>query len=72
VRLEHLSQALGEGSIIGGEENGEPGRVRRGPRSDERGGGVLDAQEEPRGLMWNCVPLGMAQTKQVVLVGRRA
>ena len=25
-----------------------------------------------RGLMWNCVPLGMAQTKQVVLVGRRA
>ena len=25
-----------------------------------------------RGLMWNCVPLGMAQTKQVALVGRRA
>jgi DNA-binding transcriptional ArsR family regulator len=25
-----------------------------------------------RGLMWNCVPVGMAQTKQVVRVGRRA
>ena len=25
-----------------------------------------------RGLMWNWVPVGMAQTKQVVRVGRRA
>ena len=24
------------------------------------------------GLMWNCVLVGMAQTKQVVRVGRRA
>ena len=28
--------------------------------------------EGARGLMWNCVPVGMAQTKQVVRVGRRA
>ena len=32
----------------------------------------VSAQYPPRGLMWNCVPLGMAQTKQVALVGRRA
>jgi hypothetical protein len=25
-----------------------------------------------RGLMWDCVSVGMAQTKQVVRVGRRA
>ena len=26
---------------------------------------------KPRGLIWNCVVAGMAQTKQVVRVGRR-
>jgi hypothetical protein len=34
--------------------------------------GVVPLVDRHRGLMWNCVVAGMAQTKQVARVGRRA
>ena len=41
---------------------------RRSPTAASR----RHSSSTTRGLMWNCVPVGMAQTKQVVRVGRRA
>ena len=49
-----------------------PDKEEREAESHGRKCAIRDAKVAGQNLMWNCVPLGMAQTKQVALVGRRA